>query len=696
VAPAGLSKLRLGLLTLDVPDREVNVLTEDTLRELEDRLGEVERANFEGVLILSGKAKGFIAGADVEAIKAVRTEEEGVEASALGQRVMRQLSTLGVPTVAAIHGACVGGGAELACWCTARVASTDDATRIGFPEVKLGIVPGFGGTQRLPALVGLREAIVLATSGRLLTARDALRLGLVDSAVHRDYLLAEAASLADQMRRRGRRPVTRFHWSNQGLVRDVVTHLAEPKVARAAGPHYPAPAEALRLVRLSLTVPLLDGLIEESRTIGRLVVSPVARSLLHVHDLTRQAGKGGQAPPPGALVGTVGAGVMGHGIAGVAVASGFRARLFDVDANALARGVNGASDVVRNALRHAHRRDVATMEALDRLSWSMAFDGLARADLVVEAVVEREDVKRQVLAEIEAAVPPSCVIATNTSALSLQRLSSALKDPTRFVGLHFFNPVPKMPLVEVIRGPRTSEATLARALGWAQAVGKHPVVVADAAGFLVNRILMPYLAEAQELLGEGVSIVDVDAAARQFGMPMGPFRLLDEVGLDVAAAVARTFAGAFPGRFHESALLASLVEARRLGRKAGKGFYTYGRRGKEKPWRGLPAPTREMEPKEIQQRLFLRMADEGLRCLDEGVASRASDVDLATVFGMGFPPFLGGLLFWVERTGPARLLAQAETLRALCGERFEPSPRFRALAAGHSLDKAPAVTSRSA
>ena len=679
-SPEGLSELQLAILQFDLPDRDVNVFTPDTLRELGERLDDLKAMQPDALLVVSGKRGSFIAGADVDHIRSVTDAEQGQAAAALGQRVLRRFSQLGLPTVALIDGACVGGGAELACWCTGRVASIDDRTRFGFPEVKLGIVPGFGGTQRLPGIVGLPQAIALASSGRLLTAKQAKRAGVVDAIVHRDSLLRAGASLAERLVA-GTGPKRRFR-SNWPLVRGVVAMMAGRAVRKAAGPHYPAPAEVPRLCRMALDTPLDEGLEREARTLGRLVMSRASQSLLHVYELSRASQAGGTRPPKGGLIGVLGAGVMGGGIAGVAAAKGYRARMRDVSPDGLGTGVKAASQVIERSLRRSFDKRTAVQAAGDRLSYSLGLDGFGGADLVVEAVVEIQEIKEKVLAEIEAHVSEACIIATNTSSLSVKRLSEAVGRPERFVGMHFFNPVARMPLVEVIRGPKTSDETVARVVGWAKALGKNPVVVGDSPGFLVNRVLMPYLAEALKLQSEGLDITLVDAAAQRFGMPMGPFRLIDEVGIDVASKVARTFSIQFPDRFSESPLLNKMAKDGRLGRKSGGGFYDYKAGRSTGAWKGLSMPDFELPRDTITDRLMLRMADEGFRCLEEGVASSAQDVDLATVFGLGFPPFLGGLCRWVADEGPQVLL---DRLIALCeehGARFEPSRRWRNVAAG--------------
>jgi 3-hydroxyacyl-CoA dehydrogenase/enoyl-CoA hydratase/3-hydroxybutyryl-CoA epimerase len=644
--PAGLSTLRLGVLVFDLAGRDVNVLDESVLSVLEQRVSEIGARRLEAVVLVSGKKTGFCAGADVELIASVTSAKEGAAKAALGQRAFEALAGCGVPTVAAIHGACVGGGAELACWCSARVLTWDDRTRIGFPEVNLGIIPGFGGTQMLPRLVGLLQAIQLASSGRVLAPKEARRIGLADAVVEKEHLLAEAARQAERLRGTPARRSTR--WSCWPLVRDVVAAAATRQARKVTGGHYPAPLAAVRLCRIAASTPLQEGLREEASELGRLVISPESKALQHVYELKRTAERAATKPSRGALVGVLGAGVMGAGIAGVAATKGFTARLRDLDAGALARGMETIRGIAAQATRKARDPRTALQQALDRVSTSLALDGLSRADLVVEAVIERLDVKLAVLAEVEAACGAATLVATNTSSLSVAQMASALRDPSRFVGLHFFNPVAKMPLVEIIRGSETTDTHLERARGWALALGKTPVLVADTPGFLVNRLLMPYLAAALRLQAEGVGIARIDAAARQFGMAMGPFRVLDEVGLDVAAHVQRTFVRAWPERFSEAPVLKQLVEAGRLGKKSGGGFYE--KRGRSwRPTSRVGAETAAMPAPAIKTLLFAPMAEEAQRCLDEKVVASPRDVDLATVFAIGFPAFRGGLARWMSK-----------------------------------------------
>ncbi|MEM7248844.1 MAG: 3-hydroxyacyl-CoA dehydrogenase NAD-binding domain-containing protein [Acidobacteriota bacterium] len=659
---------KAAVLLFDREDRELNVIDEEVLDELETRLDELKETKADALLVGSGKSQHFCAGADVDLIASIDDAARGAEAAARGQAVLGRLRRLSIPTIAVINGACVGGGTELALWCWGRVASTDDAVRIGLPEVKLGIVPGFGGTQLLPRVVGLKNALTLASTGRLVPARTAKRLGLVDAVVEEAYLFAEAFDRARALAKSRQPPAVRSATHLPGVA-DLMLAVARNQARKVAGPHYPAPDQALRLCRKALSTSLKKGCQEEARQLGRLLVTPTCRSLLHVNDLQRKAPKG-TAPDERAGVAVLGAGVMGSGIAGVTLAAGHPARLCELDPGALSKGVNGTRKVVDRALR---RRASKTRHAAhDRLSWSLGPSGLQSVDLVVEAIVEDEGIKKKVLAGLEEDVTPDCLLATNTSSLSVTSLATALQRPERFLGIHFFNPVPKMPLVEVIPGPDTSPETMERGVGWVRALKKVPVVVADSPGFLVNRILMPYLAEALRLHGEGVSVEDVDKAAQHFGMPMGPFRLLDEVGLDVASKVAATFAAAFPGRFAAAPVLDQLVKAGRLGKKNGKGFYDYRKGRRRGPWSGLPDAENQQEREHLQDRLILRMANEGLLCLEEQVAARPDDVDLATVFGLGFPPFRGGLHRHVETVGASRVRDRLLELAELEGPRFSP------------------------
>jgi 3-hydroxyacyl-CoA dehydrogenase/enoyl-CoA hydratase/3-hydroxybutyryl-CoA epimerase len=681
-------------LVFDHPERPVNVLDEAALGDLEAALGELAgRADVKGVVLESGKPGSFAAGADVNAIAAVGDREEALRLVRRAHQAFDRLAALRVPTVAAIDGACLGGGLELALACDARLAAEEGETRLAFPEINLGIFPGFGGSQRLPRLVGLSAALDLMLSGRAVDARRAERMGLVDRAVPRAWLRERAAELLQRLgtrppgRRRARfRPRGLAGWlldANPAGRSLVLQRARREALARTRG-NYPAPLALLEVVQHGQSTPLAEGLRFEAERVADLVVTPECKSLVRLFQLSERArkdpaGVDPQARPrPVERLGVVGAGVMGGGIAELASRQGIRVRVRDIKAEALGLALATArarvDEAGRRRGRPARERDAQMACILPTLELT----GFGLADCVIEAVVEDLDLKRKVFAELEVRVPPTALLATNTSSLSVTELAAGLAHPERAVGFHFFNPVHRMPLVEVVRTPRTADWALLTALALARKLGKTPVVVNDAPGFVVNRILMGYLREAMHLLEEGFAMPAIDRSMRFFGMPMGPFELLDEVGLDVARKVAAVLVRAFPERMSPSPILDRLVEKGRLGRKNGLGFYRHrGARRVPDPQarhvaglaRERPAPPLE----HLAEPMVLAMINEAAHCLDAGVVADAGEVDLAMVMGTGFPPFRGGLLRYADTLGVGKIEARLNALRAQRGERFRPA-----------------------
>lgn len=691
-------------LVVDDPKRPVNVLDENAIADLEAALAELEgAAGLEGVIVRSGKPGTFIVGADVEAIGAM-TDRAAVHALVRrAHAAYQRLADLPVPTVAAIDGVCLGGGTELALACDSRVAAEEPRTQIGLPEVMLGILPGFGGTTRLPRLVGLSTALDLILTGRALDAKRAERAGLVWRAVPAAWLLEWAARRIAELRarpagaRRDRhRPKGLAAWFVDGTPfgRALALQQARARTRARTGGHYPAPAAILRVLEHGLARPVAESLALEANEVSDLVVGPVCKNLVRIFRLSERARKAAVVadatlkPAPVASLALVGAGVMGGGIAELASRSGIEVRVRDLQPAALTRALQTARGLIeeRNRRRRAPARERDAQMA--RIYPTLDLAGFGRADAAIEAVVEDLDVKRRVFAELEARLKPGALLATNTSSLSVDRLAEGLGRPERFCGFHFFNPVHRMPLVEVVRGARTSDATLVTAVALARRLGKTPVVVRDAPGFVVNRILMPYMREALHLLEEGYPVAEVDASMRRFGMPMGPFEVADEVGLDVAHKVAHVLAEAFPERMSAAPALEKLVAAGRLGRKSGRGFYVHrGRRRTPDP--GLPAllglarERRAQSLDALSERMVLAMINEAAHALAEGVVEDAGLLDLAMVFGAGFPPFRGGLLRHADTLGLAHVEARLKALAAERGARFEPARLIVDLAARH-------------
>ncbi len=689
----------LAILTFDLPGEKVNKFTREVFAELSPllvRLAREPRAR--ALLVRSGKPGVFIAGADVKEF--VHTApEEAVEGVKRGQAVFEQLAHLPYPTVAAVNGACLGGGTELALACDYRVMSDSPKARIGLPEVRLGIFPAWGGCSRLPKLVGLQAALDLILTGKQLDARRAKKIGLVDEAVPAaifdEYARRFARSkLGAGKPRTRRRPMTVRDWAleENPLGRKLLFRKARENVLKQTGGHYPAPLEALGVIAASYGLPVEAGLDLESRRIGSVFGGEVQKNLLRIFFWTEEVKKEtGVADPTVAprqvkRVGVLGAGLMGGGIAQLAAEKGLPARMKDIEPKALAHGYATAASLWTDAVkrRRLTPREMAGKMAL--LSGTLDYSGFARCEVTIEAVVEKLAVKRAVLAEWESAAPASAIFASNTSSLLISDIAAGAREPQRVAGMHFFNPVHRMPLVEVIRSERTCDETVATIFALAKTLGKTPVVVKDSPGFLVNRILAPYLSEAVRLVREGCTIEQVDRVMTDFGMPVGPLALLDDIGLDVAVKAGEVMQAAFPQRI-QSAGDEALVAAGRLGRKGGKGFYSYEKEKRRAPsdeayviLRVTP-PERSPVPVEVMEaRMVLPMVNEAAHCLEEGVVASPEKLDLAMIFGTGFPPFRGGLLRYADSLGLDRIIARLGDLAERLGPRFAPAESLRRLA----------------
>jgi 3-hydroxyacyl-CoA dehydrogenase/enoyl-CoA hydratase/3-hydroxybutyryl-CoA epimerase len=684
----------LAVLTIDLPGEKVNKLSTIVMQELSELVDKLSAASgVEALLLRSGKADIFVAGADVREIEKVRNADEGRMASAVGQRIFDRWAHLRIPTVAAIHGACLGGGTELALACDYRVCSDSAKTKVGLPEVTLGILPGWGGTQRLPRLIGLAPALDMILTGKALDGRRAVRVGLADAmvpeAIFPDWCERFARGKFGTKKRRGRRPRSLADLALEGnpLGRTILFRKARASVLARTHGHYPAPLEALAAVEEGFGKRMEEALAIENSHLANLIGSPVQRNLLRIFFWTEDVKKETGAinptvvPRPVRRIGVLGAGVMGGGIAQLAADKGFPARLKDVSPEPLAHGFRAAAAIWEEKLRRKRLTRSAFEKKMSLLSGGLDYSGFAQVDVTIEAVVEKLEVKQAVLREWEQVVGDDSIFASNTSTLPIGRIASAAQQPRRVAGMHFFNPVDRMPLVEVIRGEKSSDETIATIFDLAKKMGKTPVVVRDAPGFLVNRILGPYLSEAIRLLEEGCRIEDVDRAMADFGMPVGPLALLDDVGIDVAAKGAQTMAAAFPERFPLAGNFEAFLAQGRLGRKTGRGFYRYGGSTREKPdpeayaLIGRKAPRAAVLPPEVMvARLLMPMVNEAAWCLDDRIVSSPAKLDLAMIFGTGFPPFRGGLLQYADDLGIDRIVNRLQDFQERLGARFSPSP----------------------
>ena len=681
----------IALLTLDDPNKGANVLSSHVLEELSAHLDALEkRADVNGLVIRSGKPGSFIAGADLREFASSfdMPKQQIEEFCHRGRKLFQRLSQCPFVTVAAIDGICVGGGAELAIWCDRRVMADEPKTQFGFPEVKLGLFPGWGGTARASRIIGLSNAVELVTSGENIDARTAYKLGLATDVTSADRIQEAAIRLVRAELATKQYLDDRRRWSGPIDINETelgfLGATASGYIQQQTKGHYPAPLAALE-VMLGAAGSDIDSACEaEADGMAALFGSPVNRALINVFFLTDRNKKDTGVDRPNVptrpikSVAVLGAGIMGQGIAAANLKRELPVAMTDAVPKALAVGVQKIlEEVSYNKLTKGPDPQRAVKYAA-LLNATTADVELAACDLVIEAVVENPDVKQQIYARLEPQLRDDAILASNTSTIPITRLAEGLKRPERFCGIHFFNPVRKMPLVEVIRGKQTSDETIATAVAYAKSIGKSPIVVNDGPGFLVNRLLLPYMNESIELLLDGAEISAIDRAAKNFGMPMGPITLFDVVGLDTAFYAGRVMYDAFPDRIVVSPVVPTLIKAGRLGQKSGAGFFAYPG-GKE---RGQPDPALKpiLEPmlrgkqkfseEQITARLFLPMLLEATRLLEDKIVRDVRDVDLGLIYGLGFPPFKGGLLFWADTLGAAKILEMLKPLEAL-GERWK-------------------------
>jgi 3-hydroxyacyl-CoA dehydrogenase / enoyl-CoA hydratase / 3-hydroxybutyryl-CoA epimerase len=673
------------VLTLDVPGEKVNTLGKGMIDEFERLLSEVEKdPSVHAVVVRSGKPDGFIAGADIKEFTRIRSAEEGEALSRAGHAIFDRLAGCRVPVVAAIHGTCLGGGTELALACRYRVASDDPKTSIGLPEVMLGLVPGAGGTQRLPRLVGLAASLDLILTGRALKASRALKAGLVDEVCPAPLLLTVARKAALGLADGTLRPRRRGIGLRERLLRPVIFSKARSSVLQKTGGHYPAPLEALEVVRQGTATGLAEGLKLEAGAFGRLAVGDVSRNLVSVFFATQEIRKDAGYPEGTPAVevlklGVLGAGLMGAGIAGAASDAGASVRMKDATHEALGRGLKHLRGLWDERAKRRSLTRLQVAERMDRVSPSLDYSGFRRADLVIEAVFEDLDLKRRVLAEAEAATRDACVYATNTSSIPIGEIAKGCRRPAQVLGMHFFSPVHKMPLLEIVVTPETSLTAIATAASFGRRIGKHVIVVRDGPGFYTSRALAAYMNEATWMLEEGAGVPELDQAMVSFGFPVGPVTLLDEVGIDVGAKVAKVMHHHLGERLAPPPSMQGLLADGRLGRKAKKGFYTYDggkKRVDESVYALLPGGSarRPIDAREAQERLVFAFLNESVLCLQEGILRSPRDGDVGAIFGLGFPPFLGGPFRYLDHLGARFVLERMEGLQARHGERFRPAP----------------------
>ncbi len=686
----------IALVTLDVPDASVNTFTRSVREEFIALLDRLEHdSSVRAAVLLSGKPDVWIAGADVEELAALPGAAEAARLSQYGHELMDRVERLRTPIVAAINGACLGGGLELALACAYRIATESPSTVLALPEVQLGLLPGAGGTQRLPRTIGLRSAFDMILTGKNVRPRRALQTGLVDEVVHPAILRDVATSRARELGEAGgrsrlrRRTANRSRGSAQRLLLDdnpigravVFRQAREQTLARTHG-HYPAPLAALRAVQAGYAGSRSRGYETEARLFGEVAVSEVAKQLIFLFFASNALKKDVPGPPPLPVgkIGILGTGFMGAGIAAVAAQRGILVRFKDVDQGRVLKGLAAVRDVLRERLvKHQVTRQEFD-DQMSLVSGTSDYTGFGNVPLVIEAVFEDLAVKQAVVRDVEAALPREAIVASNTSTIPIAHIAEASRDATHVVGMHFFSPVPKMPLLEVIVTERTDPQVTATAVAVGMRLGKTVIIVHDSPGFYANRVLAPYLNEAGKMLDEGAAIDAVDRALVAFGFPVGPITLIDEVGIDVAGKSGGVLAEAYGARMAPSVSLQRVVAAGRTGRKGRKGFYLYSDAGKKEgvdpsiyPLLPTGAQRSVISEEEIQRRAVLAMVNEAARCLEEGVVRAPRDGDVGAVFGIGFPPFRGGPFRYIDTVGSATIVRQLEELNDRFPPRFQPA-----------------------
>lgn len=695
----------IAILEMDLQGEKVNKLSTNVMARFKEVVEEVSKSKAKVFVIRSLKPKIFVAGADIEEIKNLKTKEDFEKAVKGGQDIFNLLEDMPQISIASINGACAGGGCEMILACDYRIASEDSSTRIGLPETQLGIIPGFGGCVRLPRVVGLVEALTMILQGKLLNGKKAKKNGLVDKLVHQNLLEEETMKWAEELAKSGSK--RRKQFQPKGLGEKLMNGIAKPVVfmqtkkatLKATKGHYPAQIAAMEAIKDTYGMSDRQKALDiERKYFCEMGITSVSKNLIHVFYLTEMVKKQTGLPAGSTVkskdvkaVGVLGAGTMGGGIAYIGADKGVQMRIKDINHEALGKAFKHASDLWAKLLKKRVIDKFQAKQKMDLVSGGLDYAGFKSLDVVIEAIVEDMNIKKKVIAETAGQMRSDAIIVTNTSSLSVTEMATAHPKPANFAGMHFFNPVDKMPLVEVIRGPQSSDETISTIFELSKKMGKMPVVVKDGPGFLVNRLLIPYLNEATFLFQEGMDIKTLDDYyTKNFGMPMGPLALMDEVGLDVGIKVVKIFNKAFGERVEVPSVMEKIGTSGRLGKKNGKGFYKYASDGKRlEPDEtmyadmGLKAPSNPYTEKECIERGVFAMINECATALyDDKIVDTPDEVDLAMIMGTGFPPFRGGLCRYADSVGSETV---ANALEAYASQRN--TKRLKPMAALNNMAK---------
>ncbi|OBT15871.1 multifunctional fatty acid oxidation complex subunit alpha [Vibrio sp. UCD-FRSSP16_10] len=673
---------QLAWLSIDVQGEKMNTLQAAFADEMNAILSELEqkKSQISGLIVHSLKPDNFIAGADVRMLDACTSADEASKLATTGQQMFASLSALPFPVVAAIHGPCLGGGLELALACDYRVCSDDDKTRLGLPEVQLGLLPGSGGTQRLPRLIGLVPSLDLILTGKQLRAKKAKKLGLVDASVPHSILMDVAKTYANKSKRKRKAPAKEKLIARIGLSRKVIFDQAAKKTRQKTRGNYPATEQILEVMQYGLEKGMTKGLQKEAQQFGQLVMTAESKALRSLFFATTEMKKenfGDATPAKVTHVGVLGGGLMGAGIAHVSLAKAkLGVNLKDVSQDGVLNALGYNYKLLSKQCKRRILSNAQLQAKMSQLRGGTDYLGFNKAEVVIEAVFEDLSLKQSMVKEVEEACSERTIFASNTSSLPIHQIAQGAKRPQNIVGLHYFSPAEKMPLVEVIPHETTSPETVATVVALARKQGKTPIVVKDSAGFYVNRILAPYMNEAAHVLLAQQEIEHIDSALLNFGFPVGPITLLDEVGVDIGAKIMPILVTELGERFQGPDLFDVLLNDGRKGRKVGKGFYQY--KGKDKKvdksiYSLLKLkPSRSIAEEDIALRCVIPLLNEAVRCLDEGIIASARDGDIGAIFGIGFPPFTGGPFRFIDTYGLDNLIRKMNQFELAYGERFRP------------------------
>ena len=684
----------IGFLTFDVPNKSVNVLSEAVLTELDALLkGQCQDDTLKAIVFQSGKRDIFIAGADISEIEALTSPEKTKAMLTHVNQLFTSFSSLPCPTIAFIDGVCLGGGLELVLACDYRVVTDNPKVQLGAPEVKLGIIPGWGGTQRLPRLIGLQKALPLILNGSSINAKKALKLGIADRLVLKSFVHQELTQFIDQVvshkshiRRPKKTSLQQRLMENNFIGRSVMYRVAKKGILKKTKGLYPAPLAALKAAITGYSKSLEKGLDVEANCFAPLIESPEFNELVRLFFLQEKLKKG---PKP--LTETIkpitnptvmGAGLMGGGIAWLFAYRGLSVRVKDIHWSCISNAYKAANAICGQLRKIRKIQPYEQSLIMSRMTGTVDWSGFRRSDLVVEAIVENMDIKKEVIKELESQVSEDTIIASNTSSLSITEMASVLTHPERFIGMHFFSPVNRMPLVEIIAGQCTSQETIDRTIACVLALKKIPIVVKNVPGFLVNRIFIPYVVEAVACLQDGVDVTTIDRIATDFGMPMGPLELADEVGLDVGYKVAQVLEEGYGERMSIAPIFHEIMKDENLrGKKTSRGFYIHAKGRKKIPNKPLLQDIgmqREHmnvpSDQDVLHRMMLIMVNEAAYCLKEGVVENADTLDMAMIMGVGFPPVVGGVCRYANQMGIDNVIYHLKALESKYGDRFKPAP----------------------